>query len=164
MRSHLEQERVTKVNRKSANACLTDMINIYKERFKSLLNEINQMENKNSFIIICENALLSKDTSNEEMPSQNHHLHLHLCDTDTENTSLLVNYFKYLLTISPDTFMVITLAGTLQQALRVFELRTLPLCWPALCCCGDSKHCRAALESRGTVSCCFHQHGNFSHH
>ncbi len=86
------------------------------------------MENKNYFIIICENALLSKAASNEEMACQDHHLHLHLCDTDTENTSLLVNYFKYLLTISLDTFMVITFSGTLQQALRVFELRTLPLC------------------------------------
>ncbi len=47
--SRLEQERFTKMNRKSANTCLTDMINI--ESFKLLLNEINQIENKNSFII-----------------------------------------------------------------------------------------------------------------
>ncbi len=60
------------------------------ESFKLLLNEINQIENKNSFIIIIirEDALLSKGASNEEM-GQDHHLHL--CDTDTENTSLLVN-------------------------------------------------------------------------
>ncbi len=37
------------------------------ESFKLLLNEINQIENKNSFIIIREDALLSKGASNEEM-------------------------------------------------------------------------------------------------
>ncbi len=69
------------------------MINISIESFKLLLNEINQIENKNknSFIIIREDALLSKGASNEETASQDHHLILHLCDTDTENTSLLVN-------------------------------------------------------------------------
>ncbi len=55
--SRLEQERFTKMNRKSANTCLTDMINISIESFKLLLNEINQIEN--SFIIISEDALLS---------------------------------------------------------------------------------------------------------
>ncbi len=55
------------------------MINISIESFKLLLNEINQIENKNSFIIIREDALLSKGASNEEMASQDHHLHL--CDT-----------------------------------------------------------------------------------
>ncbi len=65
--SRLEQERFTKMNRKSANTCLTDMINISIESFKLLLNEINQIENKNSFIIIREDALLSKGESNEEM-------------------------------------------------------------------------------------------------
>ncbi len=80
--SHLEQERFIKINRKSANTCLTDMINISIESFKLLLNEINQIEN-------TEDALLSKGVSNEEMASQDHHLHL--CDTDKENTSLLVN-------------------------------------------------------------------------
>ncbi len=48
------------MNRKSANTCLTDMINISIESFKLLLNEINQIENKNSFIIIHEDALLSR--------------------------------------------------------------------------------------------------------
>ncbi len=43
------------------------MINISIESFKLLLNEINQIENKNSFIIIREDALLSKGVSNEEM-------------------------------------------------------------------------------------------------
>ncbi len=85
MLSRLEQEHFTKMNRKSANTCLTDMINISIESFKLLLNEINQIENKNSFIIIHKDALLSKGESNEEMASQV--LHLHLCDTDTENTS-----------------------------------------------------------------------------
>ncbi len=63
------------------------MINISIESFKLLLNEINQIENKNSFIIIREDALLSKGASNEEMASQD--LILHLYYTDTENTSLL---------------------------------------------------------------------------
>ncbi len=99
------------MNRKSANTCLTDMINISIESFKLLLNEINQIENKNSFIIIGEDALLSKGTSNEEMASQDHHLHL--CDTDTENTSLLVNNSNISLLFPPDTFMVITFAGAL---------------------------------------------------
>ncbi len=90
MPSRLEQEHFTKMNRKSVSTCLTDMINISIESFK-LLNEINQIENKNSFIIICEDALLSKGASNEEMASQDLHPILHLCDTDTENTSLLVN-------------------------------------------------------------------------
>ncbi len=64
--SRLEQERFTKMKRKSANTCLTDMINISIESFKLLLNEINQTGNKNSFIII----LLCKGASNEEMASQ----------------------------------------------------------------------------------------------
>ncbi len=56
--SRLEQERFTKMNWKSANTCLTDMINISIESFKLPLNEINQIENKNSIIIIiiCEDA------------------------------------------------------------------------------------------------------------
>ncbi len=62
------------------------MINISIESFKLVLNEINQIDNKNSFIIIREDALLSKGASNEEMASQDHHLHI--CHTDTENTSL----------------------------------------------------------------------------
>ncbi len=41
-----EQERFTKMNRKSANTWLTDMINICIESFKLLLNEINQIKNK----------------------------------------------------------------------------------------------------------------------
>ncbi len=44
------------------------------ESFKLLLNEINQIENKNSFIIIREDALLSKGASNEETASQDLHL------------------------------------------------------------------------------------------
>ncbi len=115
--SRLEQERFTKMNQNSANTCLTDMINISIESFKLLLNEINQIENKNSFIIIIirEDALLSKGTSNEKMASQDRHLHL--CDTDTENTSLLVNISNISLLFPPDTFMVITFAGALLQAL-----------------------------------------------
>ncbi len=79
------------------------MINISIESFKLQLNEINKIENKNIiFIIICEDALLSKGASNEEMASQV--LHLHLCDTDTENTSLLVNNSNISLLFPPDTF------------------------------------------------------------
>ncbi len=75
------------------------MINISIESFKLLLNEINQIKNKNSFIIIREDALLSKGTSNEEM------------------ASLLVNNSNISLLFPPDTFMVITFAGDLRQAL-----------------------------------------------
>ncbi len=97
------------MNRKSTNTCLTNMINIYIESFKLFLNEINQIENKNSFIIICEDALLSKGASNKEMASRDHHLHL--CNTDSENTSSLVNNSNISLLFPPDTFMVITFAG-----------------------------------------------------
>ncbi len=87
-------------------------------------------QNKNSFIIIREDALLSKGASNEEMASEDHHLILHLCNTDTENTSLLVNNSNISLLFPRDTFMVITFAGALWQALlRVFERRTLQLRW-----------------------------------
>ncbi len=55
------------MNRKSANACLTDMINISIEIFKLLLNKINQIENKNSFIIIRDDALLSKGASRQRI-------------------------------------------------------------------------------------------------
>ncbi len=104
------------------------MINISIESFKLLLNEINYIENKNSFIIIREDALLSKGTSNEEMASQDLHLILHLCNTDIENTSLLVNNSNISLLYPSDTFMLINFAGALWPALlRVFEHRTLQL-------------------------------------
>ncbi len=164
MPSRLEQEHFTKMNRKSANTCLTDMINISIESFKLLLNEINQIENKNSFIIIREDALLSKGASNEEMASQDLHLILHLCDTDTENTSLLVNNSNISLLFPPDTFMVITFAGALWQALlRVFEAELFS-CADGSLLLLDTKHRRAALDSRDRVSCCFHQRGYFFHH
>ncbi len=148
------------MNRKSTSTCLTDMINISIESFKLRLNEINPIENKNSFIIIREDALLSKGASNEEMASQAHHLHL--CDTDSENTSLLVNNSNISLLFPPDTFMVITFAGALQQASAycVYLNAELFSCADGTrSCCG--KHRRAALHSRSTVLCCFHQHGNF---
>ncbi len=118
----------TKMNRKSANAWLTDMINISIESFKLLLNEINQIENKNSFIIIREDALLSKGESNEETVSQDLHLILHLCNTDTENTSLLVNNSNISLLFPPETFMVITFAGALIALLLLLHycLSTCP--------------------------------------
>ncbi len=132
------------------------MINISIESFKLLLNEINQIKNKNSFIIIREDALLSKGASNEEMVSQDHHLILHLCATDTENTSLLVNNSNISLLFPPDTFMVITFAGALWQELLSCADSSLLL--------RDTKHRRAADSRGSTVSCCFHQRGNFFHH
>ncbi len=164
MPSGLEQEHFTKMNQKSANTCLTDMINISIESFKLLLNEINLIENKNSLIIIREDALLSKGASNEGMASQDHYLILHLCDTDTENTSLLVNNSNISLLFPPDTFMVITFAEALWQALLcVFEAELFS--WADGSLLLDTKHCRPALDSRdSTVSCCFHQRGNFFHH
>ncbi len=141
-----------KFNRKSANTWLTDMINISIESFKLLLNEINQIENKNSFIIIREDALLSKGESNEEMASQDLHLILHLCDTDTENTSLLVNNSNISLLFPPDTFMLITFAGALWQALlRVFEAELFS-CADGSLLLRDTKHRQAALDSRDMVS------------
>ncbi len=136
MLSRLEQEHFTKMNRKSANTWLTDMINISIESFKLLLNEINQIENKNSFIIICEDALLSKGASNEEMASQDLHLILHLCDTDSENTSLLVNNSNISLLFPPDTFMVITFAGVYGKLYCVYLKQNSSAALTALCCCG----------------------------
>ncbi len=135
MPSRLEQEHFTKMNRKSANTCLTDMINISIESFKLLLNKINQIENKNSFIIIREDALLSKGTSNEGMASQDHHLILHLCDTDTENTSLLINNSNISLLFPPDTFMVITFAGVYGKLYCVYLKQNSSAALTALCCC-----------------------------
>ncbi len=66
-----------------------DMINISIESFKLVLNEIKHIENKNSFIIIIIHTdAFIKGGSNEEMASQD--LQLHPCDTDLENTSLLI--------------------------------------------------------------------------
>ncbi len=108
------------------------MINISIESFKLLLNEINQIENKNSFIIIREDALLSKGESNEEMASQDLHLILHLCDTDTENTSLLVNNSNISLLFPPDTLMVITFAGVYGKLYCVYLNAELFSCADAL--------------------------------
>ncbi len=64
------------------------------------------------------------------MGSQDLHLILQLCDTDTENTSLLVNNSNISLLFPPDTFMVITFAGALWQALLcVFEAELFQLRW-----------------------------------
>ncbi len=157
MPSRLEQEHFTKMNRKSANTWLTwltDMINISIESFKLLLNEINQIENKNSFIIIREDALLSKGASNEEMASQDLHLILHLCDTDTENTSLLVNNSIYLLTISLWHIHVNYFCwGFMASFIACIRTQNSSAVLTALCCCRGS-----------TVWCCFHQRGNFFHH
>ncbi len=67
--SRLEQEHFTKEPKLTEYMLHTDMINISIERFKLLLEEIKQIENKNSFIliIICKDGLLSKGGTNEEM-------------------------------------------------------------------------------------------------
>ncbi len=102
------------------------MINISIESFKLLLNEINQIENKNSFIIIREDALLSKGASNEEMGVR---IIIWFFIFATENTSLLVNNSNISLLFPPDTLMVITFAGALWQALlRVFDAELFS-CW-----------------------------------
>ncbi len=44
--SRLEQERFTKMNQKSANTCLTDIINISIESIKLQLNEIKRHYNQ----------------------------------------------------------------------------------------------------------------------
>ncbi len=79
--------------------------------------------------------LLSKGASSEEMGNQDHHLHL--CETDTENTSLLVNNSNISLLFPPDTFMVITFAGALRQALlHLFEAELFSCADGTHCCCG----------------------------
>ncbi len=100
-------------------------IYIYIESFKLLLNEIKSNRKQNSFIIIRKDALLSKGASNKEMASQD--LHLHLCNTDSENTSLLVNNSNISLLSPPSP---LTFAGGFAASfslLRVFECRTLQL-------------------------------------
>ncbi len=68
------------------------------------------------------------------MANQDHHLHL--CDTDTENTSLLVINSNISLLFPLDTFMVITFAGALRQALlRVFEVELFSCADGTRCCC-----------------------------
>ncbi len=97
--------------------CLT----VLTERFQLLLNEIKQIENKNSLIInlIHKDAFLSKAASNEETASQDRHP----CETDSENTSLLVNNSNISLLFPPDTFMVITFAGALKIGPKPNPLR-----------------------------------------
>ncbi len=59
--------------------------------------------------------------------------------------------------------MVITFAGALRQALlRVFEVELFSCADGSLLLLRDTKHHRAALDSRSsTDSCCFHQRSNF---
>ncbi len=63
------------------------MINISIESFKLLLTWI--IPNNFFIIIIIRDVILSIGMSNEETANQDHHLQY--CDTDTENTSVLVN-------------------------------------------------------------------------
>ncbi len=120
------------MNRKSANTWLTDMINISIESFKLLLNEINQIENKNSFIIIREDALLSKGESNEEMGVR---IIIWFFIFATENTSLLVNNSNISLLFPPDTLMVITFAGVYGKLYCVYLKQNSSAALTALCCC-----------------------------
>ncbi len=143
------------MNRSWANTCLTDMINISIKSFKLPLNEIKKIfyYNHNH-----KDAFLSK--GNEETASQDQQLHS--CETDSENTSLLVNNSNISLLFPPDTFMVIMFAGALRQAYCVHLNTELFSCADGSLLLRDTKHRRAALDSRGsTVSCCFHQRGNF---
>ncbi len=116
------------------NTWLTDMINISIESFKLLLNEINQIENKNknSFIIIREDALLSKGESNEEMGVR---IIIWFFIFATENTSLLVNNSNISLLFPPDTLMVITFAGVYGKLYCVYLKQNSSAALTALCCC-----------------------------
>ncbi|MGL6082972.1 MAG: hypothetical protein ACRC4N_11095, partial [Gammaproteobacteria bacterium] len=78
----------------------------------------------------------SKGESNEETASQDLHLILHLCDTDTENTSLLVNNSNISLLFPPDTLMVITFAGVYGKLYCVYLKQNSSAVLTALCCCG----------------------------
>ncbi len=122
------------MNRKSTNTCLTDMINISIESFKLLLNEINQIENKSSFIIIREDALLSKGASNEETVSQDHHLHL--CNTDSENTSLLVNNSNISLLFPRHSHGNYFCWGFTASFIACIWTQNYSAALTALCCCG----------------------------
>ncbi len=135
------------------------MINISIESFKLLLNEINQIENKNSFIIIREDALLSKGASNEEMSQD---LILHLYNTDTENTSLLVNNSNISLLFPPDTLMVITFAGVYGKLYCVYLKQNTSAALTALCCCWTLNTVEP-LFTVGTRSRVVST-GNFFHH
>ncbi len=52
---------------------------------------------------LFQGAFLSKGASNDEMVSQDQ---FHLCDTDLENTSLLINNSKISLLFPPNIYMV----------------------------------------------------------
>ncbi len=91
------------------------MICISIESFKLLLNEIQQIENKNSFIIIiiCKDAHLSKGAFNEasqdrQLHPLRHGLRKHYFNNNNSNIPLL---------FPSDTFMEFNLAGALRQAI-----------------------------------------------
>ncbi len=91
------------------------MRNISIESFKWLKKEIIQKPEQKLFhYVIHKDAFLSKGASNEKMASQD--CQLHLWDTDSENTSLLINNSKISLLFPLDTFIV-NFAGALRQAL-----------------------------------------------
>ncbi len=56
------------------------------------------------FHYVIQDAFLSKDTSNDEMACQDHQFHL--CYTDSENTSLLINNSNISLLFPPNIYMV----------------------------------------------------------
>ncbi len=86
--------------------------------------------------------------------SQDLHLILHLCDTDSENTSLLVNNSNISLLFPPDTFMVISLLllGLYGKLYCVYLNAELFSCADGSLLLRDTKHCRAALHSRAARS------------
>ncbi len=142
------------------------MIHLYIESFKWLLNKINQIENKNSFIIIIirKDALLSSNDEARLMRRWRVRIVIFVFVTLTQ---FIGKWFKYPYYFPPDTFMVITFAGALQQALvhlnaELFSCADGTLAAAAAAAGGDTKHRRAGLDSHGsTVSCCFHQRSNF---
>ncbi len=115
--SVLNRSTSPKMNRNSANTCLTYMINISIESFKLLLNEIKQIENKNSFIIIIiyKDALLKTRL----MRRWRARIVIFILVTRTQKTlEYFVNNLNISLLFPLDTFMVIiTFAGPLRQAL-----------------------------------------------
>ncbi len=90
---------------------------LFIESFKLLLNEIRQIKNKYSFIIII-HALSVKETASQD---------LHPCDTDSESTSLLENNSNISLLFPPDIFMAITFWGFAAGFMGESQFSVLPL-------------------------------------
>ncbi len=135
--SRLEQERFTKMNRNSVNISLIDVINISIESFKLLLNEINQIENKKSFIIII--IIIHKDAFLSNLMRRRRVRIGKFILAKRTQKALLVNNSNISLLFPPDTFMVITFAGALRQDLAYcVHLNS------ELFSCADGTHAAAA--------------------